>query len=166
MKEKGNIPKNNGFKVPDSYFDDFQVDFSQDKTPSALLDQIETSGFKTPNNYFEDFKVELPKEKNTSKVIRLHTKQVITAVASIAAIAIFILLIYKNPVQDFSSEEISSLAIEDYLEQNEFDFENELDYTNNPNLNNIQAQLNTVDKEAILEYLSNNSDVTSLLNDE
>ena len=70
-------------------------------------------------------------------------------------------MIYKNPVQPFSTEEISSLAIEDYLEQNEFDFENELNFNTN-----IQAQLNTVDNEAILDYLSNNSDITSLLNDE
>ncbi len=160
MKEKKNIPKNSGFKVPDNYFEDFKVDFSQTEKNSAF-NKIETSGYKTPTNYFENFKVDLPKEENTSKVIQLHTRQIITAVASIAAIAIFILLIYKNPVQSFSSEEISSLAIEDYLEQNEFDFENELDFNNN-----IQAQLNTVDNEAILEYLSNNSDVTSLLNDE
>ena len=50
--------------------------------------------------------------------------------------------------------------------QNEFDFENEIDYKNNANLSDFHSQLNTVDNEAILEYLSNNTDMTSFLNDE
>lgn len=160
MKEKKNIPQNSGFKTPDSYFEGFKVDFSQIEN-SSVFNQIENSGFKTPTHYFKSFNIDLPKEEKTSKVIQLHTKQIITAIASIAAVFIFIVLIYKNPVQPFSTEEISSLAIEDYLEQNEFDFENELNFNTN-----IQAQLNTVDNEAILDYLSNNSDITSLLNDE
>ena len=71
MKEKRNIPKQTGFKVPDNYFEDFKVDFSRNEVEnSSTLETIKSSGFKTPENYLEDFKVEIPSaEKKTSKVI-------------------------------------------------------------------------------------------------
>ena len=168
MKEKKNIPKQTGFKVPDNYFEDFKVDFSRNEVEnSSTLETIKSSGFKTPENYLEDFKVEIPSaEKKTSKVISINRNKVFTFISTAAAVALFILFIYKEDTIVPEASELSKLAIEDYLEQNEFDFENEIDYKNNANLSDFHSQLNTVDNEAILEYLSNNTDMTSFLNDE
>lgn len=168
MKEKRNIPKQTGFKVPDNYFEDFKVDFSRNEVEnSSTLETIKSSGFKTPENYLEDFKVEIPSaEKKTSKVISINRNKVFTFISTAAAVALFILFIYKEDTIVPEASELSRLAIEDYLEQNEFDFEIEIDYKNNANLSDFHSQLNTVDNEAILEYLSNNSDMASLLNDE
>ena len=168
MKEKRNIPKQTGFKVPDNYFEDFKVDFSRNEVEnSSTLETIKSSGFKTPENYLEDFKVEVPSaEKKTSKVISINRNKVFTFISTAAAVALFILFIYKEDTIVPEASELSRLAIEDYLEQNEFDFENEIDYKNNANLSDFHSQLNAVDNEAILEYLSNNTDMTSFLNDE
>tara|TARA_B100002049_G_scaffold223614_1_gene194278 strand:- start:711 stop:1217 length:507 start_codon:yes stop_codon:yes gene_type:complete len=168
MKEKRNIPKQTGFKVPDNYFEDFKVDFSRNEVEnSSTLETIKSSGFKTPENYLEDFKVEIPSaEKKTSKVISINRNKVFTFISTAAAVALFILFIYKEDTIVPEASELSRLAIEDYLEQNEFDFEIEIDYKNNANLSDFHSQLNTVDNEAILEYLSNNTDMTSFLNDE
>lgn len=168
MKEKKNIPKQTGFKVPDNYFEDFKVDFSRNEVEnSSTLETIKSSGFKTPENYLEDFKVEIPSaEKKTSKVISINRNKVFTFISTAAAVALFILFIYKEDTIVPEASELSRLAIEDYLEQNEFDFEIEIDYKNNANLSDFHSQLNTVDNEAILEYLSNNTDMTSFLNDE
>ena len=168
MKEKRNIPKQTGFKVPDNYFEDFKVDFSRNEVEnSSTLETIQSSGFKTPESYLEDFKVEIPSaEKKTSKVISINRNKVFTFISTAAAVALFILFIYKEDTIVPEASELSRLAIEDYLEKNEFDFENEIDYKNNANLSDFHSQLNTVDNEAILEYLSNNTDMTSFLNDE
>ena len=168
MKEKNNIPNKTGFKVPNTYFEDFKVDFSRNEDKNtSILSSIKSTGLKTPENYFEDFKVNIPlEEKKATKVISIRRNKVFTFISTAAAVALFILLIYKEDSVIPEASELSRLAIEDYLEQNEFDFENEIDYKNNADLSDFHSQLNTVDNEAILEYLSNNTDMTSFLNDE
>ncbi|MBW2961454.1 hypothetical protein [Mesonia aestuariivivens] len=165
MKEKNNIPKNTGFKVPKEYFENFEVNFSLDKVNS--LDQIKSSGLTTPDNYFKTLNIALPEEEpSTSKVISISRNKIFTAITTAAAVVLFIMLIYKETNVVTVNNTISQIDIEDYLEQNEFDFENEINYDNTSNLNNFQSQLNTLDSEAILEYLSNDTDMASLLNDE
>jgi len=165
MKEKNNIPKSNGFKVPKNYLKDFTIVIPSSENNSALPEKKD-SGFKTPASYFEDFKVEIPQKE--TKVIPLYKKKFFTAIASAAAVIVFIILIYKNDQTSIinSSRSLSTLAIEKYLEQNDFDFENDEIYFNSNQNTTIQTELENVDNEAILEYLANNTDMATLLNDE
>jgi len=165
MKEKNYIPKSNGFKIPKNYLEDFSVVISQTETPSALINQKD-HGFKTPASYFENFKVEIPQQE--TKVIPLYKKKIFTAVASVAAVIVFIILIYKNDQTSIisSNKNLSTLAIEKYLEQSDFDFENDEFYFNSNQNSTIQTELKNVDNDAILEYLANNTDMATLLNDE
>lgn len=75
------IPKNNPFKIPENYWEDFHV-----KLPGNGLVHKD---FKAPEGYLESFKVSLP-HTNTSKpkVIALFNHYKITAIA--AAIALLI----------------------------------------------------------------------------
>ena len=167
MKEKHNIPKQSGFKVPNQYLENFKVDFSHANT-NPSLDKIESAGFKTPDNYFNDFKVEIPSENKKSKVISLYRNQFFTVITTAAAVLLFIVLIYKEKTVEFSeTTELNQLAIENYLEQNDFDFENEIDYNSDAYFISIKKELNTVGDEAIIEYLAQSSDmdIASLLND-
>lgn len=167
MKEKKNILQQTGFKVPDNYFEDFKVDFSRKEVNnSSTLESIKSSGFKTPENYLDNFEVNLSSiSKKPSKVITLNQKKIINFISVAAAVAVLLIIIFKEPTVNYSEENLSPLAIEDYIEQNEFDFENEINYESLSNFNNIHVQLNTVDNDAILEYLSNNTDIAALLDE-
>ena len=61
MKEKRNIPKQTGFKVPDNYFEDFKVDFSRNEvenfsTTNENIIYSESDILKILNQIFGNYK--------------------------------------------------------------------------------------------------------------
>ncbi|PZD77918.1 hypothetical protein [Mesonia sp. K7] len=166
MKKKSNIhQQHSGFKVPENYFANFKVAIDgvmQEKIRENKKQQ--KAGFTVPDNYFENFSVETPKKQ--PKVVQLFTNKHFRKVAAIAAIFIGI-FVAVNTIHFTSIENksISGLAIENYLnkdllqnDSNEWDLDYPIDETY------ISDELNQVNEEAILEYLSQNAELTTLIN--
>ncbi|MGO1751767.1 MAG: hypothetical protein ACTHYV_04685 [Psychroflexus sp.] len=117
-KDKNTYRNKTGFKTPDNYFGNFEVDSLR-----ALKDN---QSMKTPDTYFENFKVDLPQKK--SKVVQLkHFYYAASAIAAILILAFILNSLFKSDVnQDelkFSS--IEQEELEDYIEN---EIENPLDY--------------------------------------
>jgi hypothetical protein len=125
-----------------------------------------TSGFIIPDNYFEDFskKVlsQLPDE--TNRVIPLYKQKskLLTAVAAILVIGLFI-PVYNQLSRP--SEELDLTTLENHLSYqtniNQYDLISELD---EDDLNKMGATIQLKD-EIIEEHLSSNSDLESLLSE-
>lgn len=110
------IPKNNSFKTPENYLEDFSVSVSETKTRSA---------FSTPDNYFEEFKVELPNKETTPNLIKLFNTYRISVIAAAITILIAVpLLLNSNSANGFDMEQLSFQELDTYLQstQNQFDY--------------------------------------------
>lgn len=117
-KDKNTYQNKTGFKIPDHYFENFEVD--------ALKRFKDDESMTTPEAYFDNFRVELPKKE--SKIIQL--KQFYYAASAIAAILIIAFLLsplFTNKTQenDIKFSSIEKEEIEEYIEN---EIENPLDY--------------------------------------
>jgi len=174
MKNKKDIFKTQtGFKVPENYFENFQVSRASLQQEKELEDSFENqpieAGFKVPQNYFEEFEVKLPSAAKEGKVISLFSRENILRVSGIAAIFIIGFFIWKN---QFSfdvvknQQNINSIAIEDQLEKDFFDFEfRDLDTPFNGSISVDKKELKSIDEDAILDYLSENAELITLINE-
>lgn len=110
------IPKNNPFKIPENYLENFNVS------------QVEIEGrsvFKAPDNYFDQFKVELPKEKSTSKIINLFNSYKISAIAAAVSILIAVPLLLKTTSSSsIEFDQLSFQEIDTYLHSTQTTFDN------------------------------------------
>jgi hypothetical protein len=146
--------KETGFQVPENYFGSIEDGVIADIKSKNLNIQTNTPNFITPNNYFDSledivisklkaqtFKTDknttipenyfdnleenvLSKLKYQSKVIIL--KKIAKYVAPLAIAASFLLIfLLTNNSQDISFESITSLEIEEFVENGSIDFDAE-----------------------------------------
>ena len=109
MKDSKHISKSTGFKVPESYFENFKV-----KTDNLNIAQNK-SGFVVPDNYFKEFKIEVSKP---AKVRRLNELYKTIAVAASLLIILGTLLVGLIQTKEQTSLNFSKLDqsdIEKYL---------------------------------------------------
>lgn len=153
-------PKNFGYKVPENYFKEFKVESSSVAKRNNKTQ--ETAGFKTPDNYFEEFIIKIPKQKQSRQYTIV--KNVAYQMAGIAALLVFSLWIIKQTQQNYAyQEELSKTEIDLYFEQNGIDLEYlPIDYTTDiPE--RISEKLNQINPESIEQYLSENTEISMLL---
>lgn len=117
-RDKNTYRNKTGFKTPEHYFKNFEVD--------SLKDFKDKKSMRTPNAYFENFKVDKPQEE--PRVIQLkHFYYIASAIAAILILAFVLNPLFENQLnQDelkFSSIEQDEL--ENYIEN---EIENPLDY--------------------------------------
>ncbi|NVJ64010.1 MAG: hypothetical protein HWD84_07255 [Flavobacteriaceae bacterium] len=110
------IPKNNPFKIPENYLEDFKVSLGEKKA---------RSGFSAPDNYFDSFKVRLPEKESKPKVIRLISSYKITAIAAAITILIAVpILINSNQSTAIDFEQLSFNEVDSYLRSTQTSFDN------------------------------------------
>lgn len=174
MKNKKDIfGTQTGFKVPENYFEDFQVRSALLQQENKLKDTFESksidTGFKIPQNYFEEFEVQLPQEAKKGKVISLFRRENIIRASGIAAIFIIGLFVLKNqfPIQEPTNQQtINAIALEEQLEKDFFDFEfRDIETSLNGSISVDEKQLNSINEDAILDYLTENAELISLIDE-
>lgn len=108
------IPKNNPFKTPENYLEDFKISIGKATSGSV---------FTTPGDYFKEFNVELPKNARQNKVIRLHNTYRISAIAAAITLLITIPLLVNNRTNSLELDQLSFQDLDAYLQstQNQFD---------------------------------------------
>ncbi|MDT0295366.1 hypothetical protein ACFQ3R_14535 [Mesonia ostreae] len=172
MKHKKDIfGTQTGFKVPENYFEDFQVSQALLQQQNELEDNFENqpikTGFKVPQNYFEEFEVKLPQETKKRRVISLFSRENIIRASGIAAIFIIGLFVLKNQYSFdaiTNQQNIDPIALEEQLEKDFFDFEfRDLETPLNGSISVDEKQLKSIDEDAILDYLSENAELITLI---
>ncbi len=131
------IPRNEGFIVPDAYFEGIHED---------ILQKLEA-------------------EK--TKVIPLHRyKKYYFAAASIAAVALVVFMLNRNLSQEITFEDIANIDIENYFEDNSLDLSTyeiaEVVPVDELEIGDILS--NELNEEMILNYLDNNTENFEELN--
>lgn len=81
MKHKKDIfETQTGFKLPENYFEDFQVSQAllqqENEQEDAFENQSIKAGFKVPKAYFEDFEVKLPQEAKREKLFHFSAERI------------------------------------------------------------------------------------------
>lgn len=156
MKSLRHISKPFGFKVPKSYFEDFEIDNLDDEK------RKHKTGFSVPDSYFEDFEAKTPEK---TKVIKLNDKQKTFAIAASFLILLGSLLLglilKPQPQNNLNFSKIDKSAIENYLEYEVFmeadlyEESDELDY-NVPSINisenNIIDNMDDSSIEQLIDY--------------
>ncbi len=140
------IPKNNPFKIPENYLEDFKVSLGEKKA---------RSGFSAPDNYFDSFKVRLPEKEKESKpkVVRLFNSYKITAIAAAITILIAVpILINSNQSTVLDFEQLSFNEVDSYLRSTQTSFDN---YELASNLPQGTSELDFLasNKSAIEDYI-------------
>lgn len=163
--KKFHTNKKSGFTTPDNYFENFNVKLPI-SSEENLRSKAKNSGFSTPKNYFNEFTVTPPKPTK-GKVVPLFTKESIFKIAVAAAIIVFLINITNFSSTSLITEKaIDHATIENYIDNNEIDFDSqELYFSFDNNSEIIQQELENLDRTAILEYLTENEEMISLLNE-
>ncbi len=152
-----------GFKIPPVYFANFSARLQEKWKFEQFSDEKFFSGFEVPENYFKDFSIKIPVKKQT-KIIPLFSKRNFRHAIAIAAIlAVMFSIFTDNPLQknDFSTIEPGTIGT--YLESHatEFSFLENI-FLENRNLN--EPELNNLDDELLLDYLTEPTSELSFVN--
>ena len=144
-KEKLHNIKENGFKVPEGYFDSLEDNIMSEL---KLKDQVNTSGYTTPDNYFEaleDSILDKVSEEKDTKVINIFSRRNIIYASAVAAaiVLLFNLSIFgeseewdidNETVENYILDEgITSYEIASLLDEEELTEEDFIDYTDEEN---------------------------------
>lgn len=160
--------KNNPFKTPESYFDNFTEDLL-DKLNEEKLDLPETDDFLVPEDYFDGLHKNIQQKLNTqeSKVVQLHPyrKYYITAASAAAVVLIFFGLNW-NSTEEPSFDDVANADIEAYFETNELGLTiyeiAEVLPVDELEINDILE--NQFDEKDVIDYLNENIDDFEELN--
>jgi hypothetical protein len=112
--------KNNSFKTPPSYFEEFSQNLKIRLSEEELRLPKE-SGFKVPDTYFDTISTSISSklDVNDTKVVRLKpNKMYYMAAASVAAAVLIFFGINWNNTQEASWETIADTDIENYFDAN------------------------------------------------
>lgn len=171
--KKNDLPdnKNSGFKIPDNYFGDFEARMLSKVSSLENTDRLPeySNPFKIPDSYFDKFEdrlfESLNKEKDHTKVISLITNKHFSYVAGIAAVlAIIFTTHFYNRSQSFGFEDLEITAVERYLLENlDHTTPEETQLFKEGDFSFASSNNAALNREAVLEYLSENIEDPSIL---
>ena len=156
MKENWKNIKDEGFKVPSGYFDNFEKNLKDEIFLQNILKK-DKGGFTTPKGYFENLEIDLNNRliKGQKRVFTLEKSVAAGIAMSIAALLVLALYVVI-PGRDISNfDDLTFTSMEEYLSEDGIQ-----DYITNQDLNEIEASTSFIDNAAvsddlIFEYLDN-----------
>ncbi len=119
MKKKWQSYSDNGFKVPDAYFDTF-ASHLKDRQQLQALNGSKNEGFQIPSDYFKTIELRIKEHTKTSKVITLwwsDPRAITASLTAIAAVLVLLLLLWNPTTPQTNFESISSTSLNDYFEE-------------------------------------------------
>ena len=168
------LNKNNPFKTPEGYFENFS-DALEDKLSIDKLNLSKEDGFTIPENYFDTLhgKILDKIDAGETKVIPLNPyKKYYYAAASIAAVFILGFVLNMNTNEAPSFDTVASTDIEDYFDNYVYDFnDDELAELLSMQAVSVNDVLNTeINQEEIVDYLDsqieNHPELNNIYNEE
>ncbi len=111
MKTSKHISKSIGYKVPESYFEEFKVDISLTKSHQHK------SGFSIPENYFENLRIQTPRPTKVRKLREVYkTVAVAASLLVILASLLMGLILQNNQKTVLNFSQLNPSDIENYIE--------------------------------------------------
>lgn len=170
-KEKISYNQKSGFKTPPNYFEGLEDELLIMAKLSEKLGGMKSAGFKIPKGYFDNLEDDLVEKATIKqpKVRALFPKEVFLYAASIAAIVIaFASTFWINPETQTSWETLELSVMESYIDDNNINFSTgEIsNYIFQQGYVIDDADLNTVNSEAMMNYLDENMDEPVYMLDE
>jgi len=115
--------KNNGFKIPDSYFDKLSEKIYSNIVSDTAIPK--NDGFNVPDNYFDTVHTNVQKRIHNlePKVIKLasYRKKYYLVSAVAAAIVLFITILFNNYTTTVSFQDLASTEIDSYFNDMDLD---------------------------------------------
>lgn len=157
---------NSGFKVPENYFRNFEdrlMDKINDQDPAQL--PVKESGFTVPQGYFNELEDRLLKETGKpTKVVKLFKKEYLFYAAAVAAIFVLMLgnFFKTEPQQNLGWDDVEITDMENYFEEDynmsymEWNTSEYSDLISDGSKIIHEEDFNTVDSEAVFDYLDEN----------
>ncbi|MEM0518859.1 MULTISPECIES: hypothetical protein [Aequorivita] len=165
MKKKKNI---SNFKVPEEYFETFEERLfsriSKEKFPK-------TSGFKAPKEYFENFDDRILAAVTTSerpiKHIQLIPKKYFGYAAAIAACLLIAFTVFTNTNSPANLDALQLAAIDAYIAEGNLnlDLYDLTTYIEDNDITDIDFETEQFSEGALEEYLLNNLDAATIINE-
>ena len=169
MRKKELGHKETGFKVPEGYFQDFEARMMEKVSALENEEQLNSNPFKVPEGYFAEFENRLmekiEEDRQEPKVIPLHHRKMWSYVASVAAVlAVILSSVVLTDSQKATFDNLDIVAVENYLlETLNMDETDETLFVNDEVFGFASSPDSNIDHEAVLEYLNENVEETSLL---
>lgn len=167
MKKEKDIPD---FKVPKSYFETFE---------ERLFDKLaeeefpNSAGFEVPDTYFDTLEDQVLKTIITSekskKVIVLFPKKYFGYAAAIAACLLVGFMIFKNePTKNISIDSLQLATIDQYINDGNLDMDvyDVSDYINDNDISDVNFEAQQFSETELKNYLLDNIDDETILNQE
>ncbi len=168
MKELNKLNKEDGFKIPEGYFDSLH---------ERLLDRLDTEGhelpendgFTVPDNYFNELhkNIQQKLKDEEPKIVQLHPyRKYYLAAASIAAIVLVWIGLNRETQEPITFQDIASSDIDSYFENHEIGLSPfeiaEVLPVDHLEINDLLE--NQIKEENIVDYLEENIDDFEELN--
>lgn len=119
MENPKNIPKSDTYKVPENYFVNFQERLQVQIEFEEIVGAKKATGFIVPEGYFSNFPEKVLQQTVTpTKVVSLFKPKWIYAVASVAAVALFLFILDPFNKEEYTFDSIEDDTIAEYLETN------------------------------------------------
>ncbi|ADY30375.1 hypothetical protein [Cellulophaga lytica] len=160
------LPKNSGFKMPESYLDNFSEKLNNTiaQEQSAIPKK---EGFTVPDNYFDSIHQNIQtklNQKTEPKVIKLSSfKKRLYATSSIAAVVAILIaaVVFNNSSTPISFQDIAASDIESYFDENDIDFPT-YDLAQIISIDDINVSDVTeseINEDEIMNYLESNNGI-------
>tara|TARA_R100000353_G_scaffold176098_3_gene148871 strand:+ start:21831 stop:22325 length:495 start_codon:yes stop_codon:yes gene_type:complete len=164
LSEKKNIPN---FKVPEGYFETFEdrlfTKISEEKFPK-------TSGFTVPDDYFNnlDERVLNNAKAKPTKVVNFFPKKYFGYAAAIAASLLIAVTTLNNFTTNSSLETLNLASIDNYIEEENlyYDIYDLTSLIDENEITNINLGVQLYSESAIEDYLLENLDTETLINEQ
>tara|TARA_R110002124_G_scaffold189906_1_gene357228 strand:+ start:73 stop:573 length:501 start_codon:yes stop_codon:yes gene_type:complete len=166
MEKYKNIPN---FKTPENYFEDFEV-----RLFSKIAEESfpKTAGFKIPKQYFENLDSKILKEvaasERTGKVISLFSRKYFGYASAIAASLVIGFTVFNTKSNTISLDSLQLAAIDTYIEEGNLnlDLYDVTSYIENEDIVNIDLDTKYATDNSLKEYLLENIDTETLINEQ
>lgn len=165
MKKENNIPD---FKVPEDYFETFEERlFSK----MAVESFPKAAGFRVPETYFEGLEERVCKTvilEKPKKVIPLFPKKYFGYAATLAACLVIGFAIFTNNPDQSSLDALQLAAIDTYIEEGNLnlDLYDVTSYIEDADISNIDLDVEQFSESALKDYLLENLDAETIINEE
>ncbi len=155
--------KDNGFKVPDNYFNNFEQNLLNE---IKLKNKINTSGFKVPEGYFESLTQTIHNavtEKKQGKVISLFSWKKIAYATGIAASLILMFNIIYNKKEVVTLDSVETASIENYILNTDIESSDIASLLSNEDISEMTFTKSNLSSETLEDYVLDNIDVDYII---
>lgn len=163
MNNKRTLQTKAGFKIPPTYFADFDARLKEKLIRKQLPNTTISSGMEVPKDYFINFSVKLPVEREIKTIPLFSSQKIKYAVAVAAIVVLFFSIFNQNLKMNNKFSSIDQEKIGAYLEYypSEFSYLEGLFLEKNTS---NEIEFGNIDNDQLFNYLTKPTSELSFVN--